>query len=65
MITFKVYSLAYIANSWNGNENLVTVQSSSFESQNECVNYFQYKQRKLKMIIMPAYFVVCSAKIIT
>ena len=43
MITFKVYSLAYIANSWNGNENLVTVQSSSFELQNECVNYFQYK----------------------
>ena len=30
-----------------------------------CVNYFQYKIQKLKMIIMPVYFVVCSAKIIT
>ena len=31
---FKVISLAYIANGWNGNENLVTERSISFELQN-------------------------------
>ena len=31
----------------------------------KCVNYFQYIQQKLKMIIMPAYFVLCSVMIIT
>ena len=33
---FKVNSSAYIANGWNGNENFVTVGSSSFELQNVC-----------------------------
>ena len=46
---FTLNNLAYIANGWNGNQNLVTVRSSSFE--NECVNYIQYKQRKLKMLL--------------
>ena len=31
---FKVNSSAYIATGWNGNENLVTVGSISFELQN-------------------------------
>ena len=31
---FKVNSSAYIASSWNGNENLVTVGSIFFELQN-------------------------------
>ena len=34
MITLKVNSLAYIANGWNENENLVTLRSSSFQLQN-------------------------------
>ena len=30
MTTLKVNSLTYIANGWNGNENMMTVRSSSF-----------------------------------
>ena len=50
-----MHGLAYMGNGWNENENLVTVWSTSF----------QYKQRKLKMIITPGYFAVRSANIKT
>ena len=45
---FKVNTLAYIANGLNGNENLVTTRTIKFFSITKCLNYFQYKQRKLK-----------------
>ena len=55
---FKVNSLAYIANGWNGNENLVTVRLSFFKLQTVWI-IFNINNKNLKMIIMPMYF-FCS-----